>query len=68
MKDLKKLIGRLTLNRVLLERTALQAVCACLYYELADNIAECCDSELQNYVDGTYDCDYCDHNSRLEDK
>jgi hypothetical protein len=60
--------GDYPLDRESLEKAALLNVCSCLYYELADNIAECSDSELQSYVDGTYDCDYCDHNRRLGDK
>lgn len=46
-------------DREVLEQTALQEVCSCLYYDLADNIETATDEELQNLIDGNVHCDEC---------
>ena len=45
------------LDRDLLERVALDKVCACLYYDLADNIDIASDAELVVIVWGLHECE-----------
>jgi len=49
-------------DREVLEHLALEQVCACLYYDLADCIDESSDEELIAIVDGTSRCDVCGAN------
>lgn len=47
------------IDRELLEKTALEEICACLYYDLADTLEETPDEELQGIVNHTIKCDTC---------
>ena len=49
----------MTLTREELEKAAMQAVCACQHYDLADNLENTSDEELQDIIDGNYDCEMC---------
>ena len=57
--NLLDLIRQFTPERVALERAALKAVCACLYYDLADCIDSTCDQELIDIINRNYDCELC---------
>jgi len=46
-------------DRELLEKTALDEVCACRYYDLADTIQETPDGDLQSIVNHTNKCEVC---------
>lgn len=46
-------------DRELLEKTALQEICACLYYDLADNVETATDDELHDIIDGKVHCQEC---------
>lgn len=46
-------------DRETLEQAALAAICACLYYELADNLEITTDEELREIIGGAYTCDCC---------
>lgn len=46
-------------DRKLLEKIALQEICACLYYNLADNIETATDDELRDIIDGKVYCEEC---------
>ena len=46
-------------DRGLLEETALQEVCSCLYYDLADTIETASDVELHDIIDGKIHCAEC---------
>ena len=57
--DLSTVLREVRLRRVILERVALQIVCACLYYDLADCIDEASDQELIDIINRNYDCEIC---------
>jgi hypothetical protein len=49
-----------TVERELLERAALLAICPCLYYDLADCIDEMPEDDLVDIVKGKYNvCEVC---------
>lgn len=50
----------MTVFREDLEKQALQEICACLYYDLADNIDAADDDELRAIIEHTNVCDLCD--------
>ena len=41
------------------EAESLKAVCACLYYDLADNLDSTTDAELRAIIDHKVKCDNC---------
>lgn len=47
------------IDRELLEKQALEEVCACLYYDLADNIEVESDASLLAITQHTVTCDNC---------
>ena len=47
------------LDRELLEAKASEEVCACLAYELADNLDITTDQELIDIINRNYDCEMC---------
>ena len=57
--DLSTVLREVRLRRVILERAALQIVCACLYYDLADCIDSTSDQELIDIINRNYDCELC---------
>jgi hypothetical protein len=57
--DLSKIIRVITPQRVMLEKAALLAVCACQYYDLADCMDATSDQELVDIVSQNYDCPMC---------
>jgi redox-regulated HSP33 family molecular chaperone len=57
--NLSTVLREVRLRRVILERAALQMVCACLYYDLADCIDEASDQELTDIINQNYDCELC---------
>ena len=57
--NLSTVLREVRLRRVILERVALQIVCACLYYDLADCIDEASDQELIDIINRNYDCELC---------
>ena len=46
-------------DRKTLEKRALEEVCACLYYDLADNIETELDATLKGISEHTLKCDIC---------
>ena len=52
-------INRYPVDRELLEVAALQAVCACQYYDLADYLEITSDVELIDIIDHNYTCELC---------
>ena len=46
-------------RRVVIEKVALQTICACQYYDLADCIDETSDQELVDIISRNYDCPMC---------
>lgn len=46
-------------DREILEEAALQAVCACLYYDLADCLGETPNGELLDIIEGRNRCGNC---------
>lgn len=46
-------------DRELLERRALDEVCACRYYDLADTLQETPDEDLRGIVNHTRKCEIC---------
>jgi hypothetical protein len=46
-------------DRDLLEKRAIEEVCACQYYDLTDNIEAETDATLTGIVDHTIPCDTC---------
>jgi len=48
-----------SIGRLLLEKAALKEVCACRYYELADDLEITSSVELANIINGNYDCALC---------
>lgn len=57
--NLSALMREVRRRRVVLEKIALQMVCACQYYDLADCIDETSDQELINIINQNYDCPMC---------
>lgn len=51
--------GNMTTSREDLEKQALEEVCACLYYDLADTVGETSEDDLQAIIDHTVTCDTC---------
>ena len=51
--------SRRHIGRLALEKTALEAVCACQYYDLADNLDSTSSLELLAIINGNYDCPMC---------
>ena len=47
------------LDRELLEAKATEEVCACLAYELADNLDITTDQELIDIINHNYECEMC---------
>ena len=47
------------LDRETLESEALKAVCACLYYDLADYLEITSDDELRAIIEHKVKCDIC---------
>ncbi len=62
----KELISGYPLDRELLESVALQEVCSCQYYDLADYLDSTSDQELINIMTHTYDCEMCGRSSGQE--
>jgi hypothetical protein len=50
----------MTVSREDLEKQALQEICACLYYDLADSIDAADDDELRAIIEHTNVCELCD--------
>lgn len=48
-----------SIGRLLLEKAALKEVCACQYYDLADNLAVTSSVELIYIINNNYDCANC---------
>lgn len=46
-------------DREVLEEAALQAVCACRYYDLVDNLDITTNGELLNIIEGQHGCNNC---------
>jgi hypothetical protein len=49
----------MTLSREDIEKQALEEICSCRYYDLADNIEACSEEDLQAIIDHTVKCDIC---------
>jgi hypothetical protein len=49
-------------DREVFEQIALERICACQYYDLADCIEETTDDELSSIIEGTFRCDMCGTN------
>jgi hypothetical protein len=47
------------INREELEKQAIEAVCACRYYDLADTVTETPDEDLLSIVNHTNKCEIC---------
>ena len=47
------------LDRELLEAKATEEICACLVYELADNLDITTDQELIDIINRNYECEMC---------
>ena len=47
------------LDRELLEAKASEEICACLAYELADNLNITTDQELIDIINHNYECEMC---------
>lgn len=47
------------IDRELLESQALEEVCACRYYDLADTVQETSDGDLLSIVNHTNKCEIC---------
>jgi hypothetical protein len=48
-----------SIGRLSLEKAALKEVCACQYYDLADNLSITSSLELIYIINGNYDCALC---------
>lgn len=46
-------------DREQLEKKALEEVCACRYYDLADTVEETPDEDLEGIVNHTIKCEIC---------
>lgn len=47
------------LTREELEKQAMEEVCSCRYYDLADTLQENTDEDLQSIIDHTNTCEIC---------
>ena len=56
--DLATILNR-SLGRLALEALALKEVCACQYYDLADNLDCTSTSELMQIINHNYACEMC---------
>ena len=52
-------LSRRSIGRLSLEKAALKAVCACQYYDLADNLSITSSLELMHIINNNYDCAMC---------
>jgi hypothetical protein len=52
-------LSRQSIGRLLLEKAALKEVCACQYYDLADNLGITNSVELVYIINHNYDCAMC---------
>ena len=52
-------LSRRSIGRLSLEKAALKEVCACQYYDLADNLAVTSSVELVHIINHHYDCASC---------
>ena len=52
-------LSRRSIGRLSLEKAALKEVCACQYYDLADNLSITSSLELMSIINGNYDCAMC---------
>jgi hypothetical protein len=52
-------LSRRSIGRLSLEKAALKAVCACQYYDLADNLSVTSSLELVHIINGNYGCALC---------
>ena len=67
MDEMKDIMSRMIgaeihherLKREDLERQALEEVCACLYYDLADTVGETSDDNLLSIINHTDKCEMC---------
>lgn len=66
--NINNLNGSYPSDRELLEKHALEAVCSCQYYDLADCIDSASDQELLDIINDNYDCDICGRKARSGDK
>ena len=57
--EIKDLVKSYPIDRETLEILALEEVCACLYYDLADSMDATGDQELIDIITHNYDCDMC---------
>ena len=56
---LSNITNEFPFDRELLEQLALEKVCACQYYDLADCLDTTSDQELTNIINQNYDCEMC---------
>ena len=67
MDEMKDIMSRMIgaeiqqerLKREDLEKLALEEVCACLYYDLADTVGETSDDNLLSIINHTDQCEMC---------
>ena len=52
-------LSKQSIGRLLLEKAALKEVCACQYYDLADNLGITSSLELIHIINHNYDCALC---------
>ena len=52
-------LSRRSIGRLSLEKAALKEVCACQYYDLADNLSITSSLELIYIITHNYDCPMC---------
>ena len=57
--NLLKLMSDYSLDRLLLENLALERVCSCWYWELADNLKDTADEILIDIVEHKHVCNLC---------
>ena len=57
--EILRLISEYPRYRATLEKKALEAVCACQYYDLADCMDATSDKELIDIINYNYDCELC---------
>ena len=59
-------LSRRHIGRLALEKTALEAVCACQYYDLVDCMDTTSSKELIDIITQRHDCEVCGWRSRAE--
>ncbi len=64
--NIKELISGYPLDRELLEKAALEEVCSCQCYDLADCLDSTSDLELINIITHNYDCEMCGRTAHRE--